>query len=590
MRAMRNLSWVAVVVVMGLASPAGADERDEQRARQELESLPSQLKPVTPDPGRNTASVRPPPWCDGVADVSFTVSSIPRMIEAGTRYSNELDPLWDAARATCKWGKEPAVQQAAAIIEQIWINKTGLREPQAVESIKLRLDKDKLEADKQRLCGALTVSDEIEGEDKAFMAARRGLFGCGDKQPLWVQTDIRIPDDVPSFLDASPGDPDELVRLAWVLKQSSYIFRERGSYFDRALVGYITDQIDFKALAPEAALKQLDAEPYKNNRWARMVVLESTGRAALAVAAIAEEVKKKASDADWRELLIGGPVRGVTGWNKEAAQHKEALQRSNEFEKKFWGPSRKAMKGCWPTLRKDFVGVAKTLEHHNVAEFKESLSAPLASLLFSRLAACAAVDGNGELATRLLRVDRDLRYSRGPRTAAFFGAFDTLETIVADRTKFPIRPQDLPRYGNRELDEQASRMTKTDMKSSFNYGSGKGIVKSVKKGAGGVAVTFSTEKHQEMGRSCVETNRILQFRADGSPLYYQKCKDTGMVTVDTTAVGITVPSEWADGIVPGAAVEFEAGFGNNAARPGLPVAVYADKSKKKLVNFYGLGL
>jgi hypothetical protein len=93
-----------------------------------------------------------------------------------------------------------------------------------------------------------------------------------------------------------------------------------------------------------------------------------------------------------------------------------------------------------------------------------------------------------------------------------------------------------------------------------------------------------------MGRSCVETNRILQFRADGSPLYYQKCKDTGMVTVDTTAVGITVPSEWADGIVPGAAVEFEAGFGNNAARPGLPVAVYADKSKKKLVNFYGLGL
>jgi hypothetical protein len=81
------------------------------------------------------------------------------------------------------------------------------------------------------------------------------------------------------------------------------------------------------------------------------------------------------------------------------------------------------------------------------------------------------------------------------------------------------------------------------------------------------------------------------FANDGRPIYYRSCKDTGLVTINTTPEEITLPvAEWAEGIKPGVILKFEATRGHGAERFGMPVAAYADKSKKKLVNWMGFGL
>jgi hypothetical protein len=50
---------------------------------------------------------------------------------------------------------------------------------------------------------------------------------------------------------------------------------------------------------------------------------------------------------------------------------------------------------------------------------------------------------------------------------------------------------------------------------------------------------------------------------------------------------VTVPPGVAEGLAPGRAVEFLVTPGGDSNRIALPTAIYADKSKKKLVGFYG---
>ena len=408
---------------------------------------------------------------------------------------------------------------------------------------------------------------------------------------MWSDSSMRLPDDLLTFLDMSANEPDGLVRLAVVLDESRFALRQHDSYFDKALLSYAMHQIDFKALSPPGVLKMLDSEPYKGNSFARTAVLESLARAKMAVEAVEEAVKKKSSDADWKELLITAPQRGVDEWNAEAAKYKNEIQRSNAFEQKFWGPSRKALQGCWPVLRKDFLVLAKTLKHGNETEFKEALSDPIASLLFSRLAACAPVEQDKHYAEVLLRMSNDLRYARGPRLAAYYATLDALSKILADRTKFPVEGKDLGTFGVRALYRAGfDSAYKGRSGMGFVAISAHGVVKGVKKVATGVQISFATQKHQEMNRSCTQTGRILQFRPDGSPVYYEKCHDTGLVTVDDTAEDITVTPEWAEGIKPGMFLHFDAAIGQPPGRRGLPKTTYTDKNKKKLVNFYGFAL
>jgi hypothetical protein len=593
--AMKVLGLSMLFVTAGSAAYAQGDDREAQHRKDDLERLAREMPVVAADPGRDAAPVRSPPWCDAVKPSgSYGPSAIARSFKQAQH--DGWGGYLETAMITCFFPNEPAVQKATAAIEQAWINLTGLSEPEALETFKARLAADTYKADKEKLCDQLTVSEEVQGEELSFMTARRALFGCtkkgwADKYPLWADNGTHVPDDLVTYVDASSIPVDEVVRLALISDHVRFVFGEHNEYYAQRLLSYVTDQFDYLAFTPATVMKVLDAAPYQNNAYARGVLLESIGRAKLGILAITDDVNKKAADADWKELLVLAPQRGIADWTKEMTKWKDVFARSNAFEHAFWGPSRKAMKGCWPALYKDFNTVAKTLKHTSAHEFKEALSDPIASLLFSRLGACAAVDGDGNYAMALLTVSRDLRASRGPRLAAYYAALDALSKILEDRTKFPVDAKSFWFMKSNAL-YTASFSAANGRKKGVGFvaQSAKGIVKSASKGANGVVVQFQTEKHQEMGRTCVETGHILTFRTDGSPLYYQKCHDTGLITVNDTPGAVTIPADWATGIVAGAALEFEAAIGPPPARLALPKAVYSDKSKKKLVNFYGLGL
>jgi hypothetical protein len=114
------------------------------------------------------------------------------------------------------------------------------------------------------------------------------------------------------------------------------------------------------------------------------------------------------------------------------------------------------------------------------------------------------------------------------------------------------------------------------------------LVKSVAKTAKGLKVTFVTTSYQFMGQSCTPTNRIYRITAGGVVEYYQSCKDTGMQTATSRVDDVTIPNEFASGIAAGRWVNFQRTVKD--MQSGYPMAVYADKSKAKLVSWYGLGL
>ncbi len=509
-----------------------------------------------------------------------------------------LQSLLDAAPLTCFWKSEPAIHKAVAQIEQYWFNWTGLPPDKATESFRLRLQTKKWDADRKTACDANKEDEEVGGEEAAFKQARRKLFGCGNgDDALWVRGGgyTEVDDGVMVYLDGSATAADELVRLGYLTTRTRFILAdERSDYFDKFLLNYITDQFDLAAVNDAELTKQIDAS-YKGNIFVRGVALESLGRIRLAAAAYKAELDKKSKDDGWKQLLVTAPQKGAADFNTSAAKWKAELGRSMEFEKKYFGPSRKALKGCWADLRKDFVAVAKTLKHGPSAkETEQSVNDPVASLLFSRLAACAVVDQDAAYANRLLSISRDLRPSRGPRVAAYYAALDAFAEIKEDRKKFPIEAENLKRYIKSPIHEAASKDIEVSKSKIDTMGwagdAGQGVVKAVKKTDKGLQVTWATQKYKTMSQSCTETNRIVMFDHSGRPIYYRKCKDTGMITVDATPIPMTIPTEWTDGIKVGALVEFETARGNDVNRYGMPIAVFADKNKKKLVNWQGFGL
>lgn len=507
-------------LVAGLGGTAAAQSDEWQKQERERvdaerwksgrEQLDGALKHPAARPGLETAPVRAPTWCASVKDPPrHNPSSIRMHLEGVSR--NGTNELLLAAAALCDEPNEPVYQRTAAEIEQLWINNTGLSDKQAVESITARIDSRTFEAAKKQLCDALTVSDEVAGELRVHMSARRDLFDCGSGV---LQHHMAVPPmgTLVPYLDASATEPDELVRLDLVDAETNYTNGDASAdYRDKHLAAYAVDQYDYKALAPDKLEKLLDAEPYRGNLYARTVVHETLAHARMELAAIESAVAKHASDDDWKELLVTAPRRGFAAWAKGAAPWKEALARSNEFEMKAFGPSRKALAGCLPPLRKDAVAVLKTLKHGSPEELQQQMSDhPVAGLLMKRLVLCMAADGDATLASSMRAALERVRVTRGPRSMGYFSALDALSKIHSATWTSTATPR-----------AWSSRCRRAPRASRW-----------------------------------VDTNHILQFRADGSPLYQQRCKDTGLFTVNDTPAPIEVASELADGIAPGRLVVF----------------------------------
>ena len=86
------------------------------------------------------------------------------------------------------------------------------------------------------------------------------------------------------------------------------------------------------------------------------------------------------------------------------------------------------------------------------------------------------------------------------------------------------------------------------------------------------------------------TNRIVMFDHDGRPIYYRNCKPTGLAWIDERPAPILVANDLAQGIAPGKSLVFAVVPYNYGDRIAMPLELYADKTGKKLIGFFGIGL
>src|SRR5581483_2590218 len=284
--------------VPGFGGRARARSNEDQNYRAGLKSLSDLLKHPAPGPGLETAHPSAAGWCTGIEREANPWDPG----RAGRTYGDFLaHGYWTSVLRTAKYQcqadqSDPVVQQLNAELVQDWINILGQSERDAIASIAVRLRPDQMEAGKQKVCAALAISDEVLGEDRTLMTARRAIFNCdfgsNEFEGLWSPS-ARLDADVVAVLDQSSQEPDELVRLAYV------VVRTKGT---NRLPDYGVDSIDFRALSDGKVRALLTAPPYACNAYAAALGSEALAVARQGIAARDAEAKAKLGDADWREV------------------------------------------------------------------------------------------------------------------------------------------------------------------------------------------------------------------------------------------------------------------------------------------------
>jgi hypothetical protein len=555
-----------------------------------------QMKPITPVAGADTAKVTgKPAWCDkAVIDEKWDAGRISRTYTA--QYG--IDGLIDGAIHICQ-RTDPTWIATAGFILQQWMNWSKLPQADAEKSLRARIQKTKWEADKTALCKALEVSPEVSGDAKAYADAKRRLFGCGDKLPLWLERGDTS-DDVGFYIDVADKPESELLRLYWIFSTTETPWRDhelpsKDAGDNRPLLYYAIAQWDYAHIDTAALDKELAGAPY--NDYARTVATETLGYLKAERKAYEAAVDKMTKgDADYADILREAPKKAFAEWDKVTSPWKAELARSNAFERLLSNPSRKVLKGCATDLQKDAEKLIKSYKSTDYNDLRQKIAGdPIASLLLSRLAVCDAADkvvGQSGALKDLLSRGRDLR---GPRSMAYYAIVDAIADATKDRprlllanTNFYQKAGGLIRIYERELDFTGAAPTDPDKAED------KGVIKAVTKVADGLQIVFKTEKLSWPDYACTDiVSHPMKIESDGTIRYYQNCKALGTTSYqDITPHPIVVAASLGAGLAPGAFVVFVTTSGKAKNGDDLAIVVYAKKSMKdkKLASFFGFGL
>lgn len=564
----------ALSTILGITGIASAQRIDVEAFNQELATMERSLVHPAPGPGLDRASSGPPRWCRGgpVQDIKWP-SQVASNLER-YRANNDvlLQPLLvDAAAAVCTYNA-PGYHRAATEILQYWINETGLSEADAVASLAARIDRDAWQAEHDRLCHAFGSGDSHDKEQNELADARGRLFGCdGTSDSIgvgWMILPSQGLFDMYPFLDrgAMERDRDEIVRLAYLTTEINYMLDPREQDHLR-IARYTIAQYDLHELAPAQAVRQLDAAPYRGNRFARTVVVETLAHTKLTVAKLETAAASRARDPHWKELLITAPQAASDAWLAAADRHRDAIARSDAIAAAITAGDEGAH-GCEATLRRDLAPIVKSLVKPG-AKSLDQVGAQLASdpvlgLLVHRLAACIQLAGDRESAKMLDNLAATLGVIRGPRAAAYAAA---------------RRIHGVPADALRELPEVGPH-TRQDF-GELSHGQS-GVIQSMTPAGkdGAVKLTFVPQPYQYTTQSCRETNKVDRVNSDGTVVYRQVCHDAGKAWGDNAPRPLTVPASCRAGLAKGRTVRVD----------DRPVQVSTDKSEKHLVALACLAL
>lgn len=550
---------------------------------------------VDPAPGVARAQIGDKPaWCDAAKITDqFEPSLIARTMKNG------VTGISVAALQICQRPTDPTWKTQAGYILQAWMNTTYLPQAEAEQTLRQRIQKQKILDDKRALCAALTYSPELGGEAKAFGAAYRLFFGCDEEKefPLWAWTRPGTESDVGYYLDAAAQPKSELLRMYWLFHFTMHpdrVFPSKDPMENRQLVLYAASQVDFDRIDVAAIERELQGAPW--NDYARLVARESAGvlkgRQRLYEEAIAKMIK---DDPDYTRILRDAPKAAYAEWEATAQKWKGELARSAAFEAKLSAPSHRGLKGCAPALHKDAEALVRSWKLYDWKELRDKVRMdPFALLLLNRLSVCDAVDeihGTSGAFRDLVIAGKELR---GPRTVALQA---TLEAIADARNDRPRLLFVIPGFASRDytLPERYAQEFSFDGADDYNpeeRGSA-GVVGAVTKVADGTFVTFKPTRIAWPELDCKDTSKPLRILSDGRIEYQQSCRPTGRTRYqDTTPTPIVLSPGLEAQVKPG--VYLVAWLSNARAKNhqafGAPVFVKRAQADKRLLAFYGFDL
>jgi hypothetical protein len=563
-----------------------------QLQRQEQADRTTICTMITVPPADGVARVEPraPGWCDKLPAGELDTS---RMIWAtsGMQALVEERYWWATTREIlgplCGNPDDPNVRQQTAYFYQWWVNKTGMP-PEELDGLfryfgSFPTGDGALYATAQtEMCAAFpAASAEASDRDQLLARATRASLGCSDSAgtPYWVAGGSG--DDLWWHLDAAAEAPSQLLRAYAVLG----CLWDHETIEDRHLGNYAACGADGRDLDAAALEREIADWHELAQAHARMTVA-----AARKVTARYQAVARARADADpaWQELLYDAPARGWKAWEAAYAAERDAVDAARAYEARYFGPSRKAARGCWDEAWGNLTRHAAKAGAKDLPGAKAAMTDPIGTILLEHVTACADAEGWESRATLYGQLFEHARPARGPRHAAYYAMIDALSEILADRERFTFDTgwlgglftarSPIARSGGGSVD--ALDLARDDQG---------GVVKKVKKVKGGVIVEYKSEKWKDAIYSCTRTDRIQQLRPDGTVIYEEDCTYQGSRWVEDTHDPIFVPGDLADGIEPGrflrASISWEK---EQDAAKALPVEVWADKERETLVAYLGV--
>ncbi len=363
----------------------------------------SPLSPLPAAPGVETATIEGPiPWCHGV------IPGEPWSEAQIAEVAATDDGLFVAAYQLCQRPQDAMWKRTARNLLQRWINTAKQPQKDAINSIRARLDPDKVSAELAALCSSV---DRLAG-------LVREIAGC----PVRGYAPVEL------YLDRR-GFRYELQKLYWAYRYlddiPSYVLLERDFPISHAK---LEREVSESAFAENAYIRARVSEALSTLEW-RKRRLEM-------------QVSTDPDAAFMREVVD----RAYLEWDTLASTHRDDLAVIDAVDARL-PMTREALAGCSIPLDTVFERRLASYKTKKPDELEgRMLEDPLAALVLSRLAICHAVDDISDAAYLVQLVQRAPMVA-GPRSyAAHVLAKALAKANMRGKIARPIAPRDFFAY------------------------------------------------------------------------------------------------------------------------------------------------
>lgn len=306
------------------------------------------LAPLAADVGVETATITGPiPWCDGI--LVRDRWSEARIARAAATY----DGMFAAAYQLCQRPHDATWKRTARNLLQRWINTAKQPQTDAIASIRVRLDPDRVDADLAALCSSMDRQSGLV----------RGISICPieDNAPVELYLDRR-------------GFTNELQRLYWVYKHldgvASYVLLERELPISRAKLE-----------------RDLSLSSFADNAYVRARVNEAVATIEWRKRTLEARIATDPDAAFMREIVD----RAFLEWETLATTHHDDLATIAAVEQRLLRGT--DLTGCSVELDDVLHRRLASYDARDDATLKRRIDTdPLSALILSRVAICHAAD------------------------------------------------------------------------------------------------------------------------------------------------------------------------------------------------------